>query len=102
MVLARGLGFVGRRAMYAGDRQRPMTAEDLAEWEVLYGMDPWGPERADWAMGILCSLTDACHRMKGQVKGPAEYMLFLRDTVEEPAEQSVEDMKATWQAWAGD
>ena len=101
LILARSLGFVGREAMYAGDRERPMMASDLAEWEVLYGVDPWGPERVDMAMGVLCSLTDACHRSKGEVQGPLQYMRYLKLLMgdSEPEQQSIEDMKAQFEAW---
>jgi len=81
------LGYPSRRAMY-----RDMTAEDLTEWEALYTIDPWGEERADLRMGIMASLTDACHRAKGNPLKPADYMPFVE--VEAKPQQSQEDMKA--------
>ncbi len=85
--MARSCGLASRRELY--DR---LTAAELLEWEALYAMDPWGPLRADVAMGTLCSLTDACHRSRGQPASPEEYMPYLRDG--QRATQTVDDMKA--------
>ena len=72
MTLARSLGFPTRRALYAA-----LTAEELVEWERFYECDPWGPERNETLLGVLCSLTDACHRAKGQPEKPLHYMPFV-------------------------
>jgi hypothetical protein len=91
--LARSLGFPSRRALYSA-----MTAAELIEWEVMYGLDPWGEERADLRNGLLCSLTDACHRSKGTARSPIEYMPYVQNLREEkvPEPQVIENMKALW------
>jgi hypothetical protein len=91
--LARSLGYPTRRALYA-----ELTAADLIEWESLYSIDPWGPERSDMANGILCSLTDACHRTEGSAQRPLDYMPYVKQLREEPLseEQSEEQMMAIW------
>ena len=55
---------------------RVMTAADLVEWEASFLIDPWDEGRADLRNGILCSLTDACHRAKGQPQPPIHYMPY--------------------------
>ncbi len=86
--MARSLGFVSRKKMYAA-----MTAGELAEWETDFAISPWGEERADLRNGILCSLTDACHRTKGRAEPPAAYMPFMK---EKRIPQTQESMKAIW------
>lgn len=75
-----------------------MDAEDLAEWEVLYELDPWGPERADLANGLLCSLTDACHRAHGHAMAPIDYMPHVKNLQKamRATGQSNEEMQAIW------
>lgn len=70
-----------------------LTAEELLEWETLYAIDPWGEYRADLRNGLLCSLTDACHRAKGKPAPPLEYMPIVERLTEKP-QQSQEQMKA--------
>jgi hypothetical protein len=61
-----------------------MTAADLIEWEQFYECDPWGPERIESLFGMLCSLTDACHRAKGQAEKPIHYMPFVKALTKAP------------------
>ena len=77
---------------------RELTAAELAELEILYAIDPWGPERADLANGILCSLTDACHRAKGNPQAPIKYMPYVDGLIPDakPTQQTVEEMQAIW------
>lgn len=78
-----------------------MTAAELIEREDEYIVDPWGPERADLSIGLLCSLTDACHRAKGDPLGPLDYMPYVRATQErDEPKQSAEEMKAIFDAVA--
>lgn len=89
LLLARTLGLVSRRELY-----EELTAEELQEWEALYQIDPWGPERADLSIGILCSLLDACNRTKGQPDRPIDYMPYVRALQNnEPTQQSDEAMR---------
>ena len=71
--MARTLGYPSRRAMY-----RAMSTTDLLEWEVDFAIGPWDEERADLRNGILCSLIDACNRVKGQPQPPIHYMPFTK------------------------
>ena len=90
LLLARTLGFVSRRELY-----EELTAEELQEWEAYYGLDPWGPERADLSIGILCSLLDACNRTRGQPDRPIDYMPYVRALHDNaPTGQSEESMRA--------
>ena len=69
-----------------------MTAKELRDWEAYYQTEPFGEQRADLRNGILCSLTDACHRTKGQPQPPSAYMPFVKSG--KPQRQSIEDQKA--------
>lgn len=55
-----------------------LTAGELVELEQLYEIDPWGPERVETLFGVLCSLTDACNRVKGTPERPIHYMPFVK------------------------
>lgn len=90
-MLARTLGFRSRAAMYDA-----LTAEELTDWEAGYAIDPWGEERADLRNGILCSLTDACHRDKGSPSPPVEYMPYVKDLRQPDPEQTEEQMQEIW------
>lgn len=89
LLLARELGYTGRKALYAA-----LTAEELLEWESLYALDPWGDYRADLRNGLLCSLTDACHRAKGKPGTPISYMPIVEALTKVKPRQSPEQMKA--------
>ena len=88
MLLARTLGFVSRRKLY-----EELTPEELQEWEADYQINPWGPERADLSIGILCSLLDSCHRTKGQPDRPIDYMPYVRALQDAKPEQNEESMR---------
>lgn len=66
------------------------------EWEAFYGIDPWGEERADLRSGMLCSLTDACHRTKGRPDPPLSYMPYVKALQAPKPQQSEEAMQAVW------
>jgi len=68
-----------------------MTAKELRDWEAYYQVEPFGDQRADLRNGILCSLTDACHRTKGQPRPPSAYMPFVKASEKR---QSIKDQKA--------
>gem|GEM_PF-5770933 len=51
-----------------------MDSAELSRWQVFYARELFSEDRADLRNGILCSLTDACHRSKGNARPPAEYM----------------------------
>ena len=70
---------------------RETPIELFEEWRILYGMEPWGEERADIAVGTAIANNMACHGV--EPKEPAEYMEYLRK--EQPQEQSEASMKAT-------
>ena len=70
-----------------------MSAEQFCEWRAFYTIDPWGPERADLRSGVECSVMDACHRTKGRVKRPKDYMLNF-DGPEERQQQKEQEMRA--------
>ncbi len=71
---------------------RGMSAPLLQWWLAYYRMDPWGQERADLRMGIICSQLDACHRAKGAVKPPIKFMPYAQQDV---TQQPHDEMKAT-------
>lgn len=59
---------------------------------TLYGMEPWGDERRDLAMGRAIMYTLAAHGI--EAKGPLEYMpLLKRGPVKR---QSEDDIRKIW------
>lgn len=70
-----------------------MSAVQFCEWQACYAIDPWGPERADLRSGIECSVMDACHRTKGRVKPPKDYMVNF-DSPQERQQQKEQEMRA--------
>ena len=73
-----------------------LTAEELLDWEIGYAIDPWGEERADLRIGLLCSLTDACHRTKGHADPPLSYMPYVKALQEPKPQQNDEDLREVW------
>lgn len=48
-----------------------MTAREFASWEAFYRVEPWGEEREDLRMGIVCSVLSAS---RGQRSKPGDYI----------------------------
>jgi hypothetical protein len=66
---------------------RELTAKQLAEWMAFYGIDPFGDQRADLRIGILCATMN--NRWRGKNEQPAEpvsFMPFVRQTEQSPEE----------------
>ena len=76
-----------------------MSATEFREWEAMYRLDPWGPERADLRSGIECSVMDACHRTKGHVKPPKDYMVDFDPSPQQQAKKDA-DMKAKFKGFS--
>ncbi len=53
---------------------RELTARQYAEWQVIYGIEPWGEWRADLRMGILATAVVAPHLKPGAKTKPADFM----------------------------
>jgi hypothetical protein len=67
------------------------------EWRTLYGLEPWGDERADLAAGTQIMYAAAFHG--GQVKEPAEYMHHLRKQAAKAKRPATENkIKSIWRA----
>ena len=77
-----------------------MTAEQLAEWEAYFELEPWGEDRADLRGGILAAVTANAFRSgKGRPFKPADFMPRF-DGERVPAQQSQAQIAASFQAWA--
>lgn len=72
---------------------RQMSAPDLAEWEALYVVDPWGEQRADLRSAQVAVAALAPHCGRGQSPRLINFMPYTKDTG--PVQQRHEDMKAT-------
>ncbi len=73
---------------------RRLTARELAEFEELYRIDPWGPERGDLAAGIVASTIANVNRdpKRGEPFRPSDFMAFVDR--EEVARRDQERMNA--------
>jgi hypothetical protein len=55
-----------------------LTARELVEFEELYRLDPWGPERGDLAAGIVASTIANVNRgPKSEPFRPADFMAYV-------------------------
>ncbi len=64
---------------------RRLTARELAEFEELYRLDPWGPERGDLAAGIVASTIANVNRdpKRGEPFRPSDFMAYVdREEIE--------------------
>lgn len=75
---------------------RDMSAADLAEWEALYVVDPWGEQRADLRAGTIAAAAVAPYSKKGNPPKPADFMHYLPKR--KPTRQDDKLMKAQVQA----
>lgn len=58
MKLALGLG------MTLAELERRMSAAEMALWRELWIAEPWGEDRADARMGMICSTLCGCHGVR--------------------------------------
>lgn len=62
-----------------------ISSDEFGQWQALYEMEPWGPERADLGFAIVAStVANYAGRMRPDSSGPAapaEYMPFHHDNV---------------------
>jgi hypothetical protein len=52
-----------------------LSAQQWAEWQEFYGLEPWGFEAEDLRHGMMCAVTLAPHMGKGNKAEPRDYML---------------------------
>lgn len=62
-----------------------MTSRELLEWQVYYGIEPFGEERADLRAGIIASTIANC---QGRKKGkpafkPVDFMPYAKQATPE-------------------
>lgn len=59
-----------------------MSSKELADWQAYYTLEPWGDERADLRMGVLCALIANMFRKKGSRPHKAEEFVlkFWKET----------------------
>jgi hypothetical protein len=76
------------------EAQARCDAKEFAEWRVFYGLEPWGPERADIGRAIIAQLIFASH---GGTKAKVEDFMAYPP---EKQPQSVAQQKLVAQAIA--
>ena len=67
-----------------------IDSHELTEWRVFYGLNPWGPERADLRAGTVASVIANCHSTDRTFK-PSDFMPDFSEP--EPEPQSDEDIR---------
>ena len=50
-----------------------IDSRELSEWQAYYGINPWGPERADLRAGVIASTTANCMSERGGFK-PSDFV----------------------------
>jgi hypothetical protein len=64
-----------------------IDSRELSEWLAYYGLNPWGPERADLRAGTIASTVANCMSDKGNYK-PSDFMPRYGPKPEEPPKSS--------------
>ena len=59
-----------------------MSAKELMEWQIYYSLEPFGEEKADWRMGMICATILNSNRISKQDKvwKPEDFMPKFYDT----------------------
>lgn len=74
--------------MTVGELLRRINARELAEWQIFYGLEPFGVERADLQHGMVAATIANYHRGKGtQPFAPGDFVLSF----EQPQKQTPQD-----------
>lgn len=50
-----------------------MDSRELSEWSAYYGLNPWGPERADLRAGTVAAIVANCHTTDTTYR-PSDFM----------------------------
>ena len=61
-----------------------MSAYEFNQWQIYYRLFPFGDEREDWRMGMICSSTLAPHTKKPPKA--QDFMLKPRETEKQKAD----------------
>ena len=75
--MARTLGCTVRELLTRID------SRELTEWLAYYGLNPWGPERADLNAGIVASTVANVMTTGGRFK-PSDFMPEIKPAGQEP------------------
>lgn len=67
--------FIARTVLHCtlNELQHRMTRYELNQWTLLYGLEPWGEVRADWAAGQIAAVTATAHSSKRTFK-PSDFV----------------------------
>ena len=76
--------------MTVGELSDRMTAREMAEWEILERIEPFGESRADYRMALAASQIVNIHLKPKDRKTAADFLLkFEIDDQETPASRQV-------------
>jgi len=79
-----------------------IDSRELTEWQIYFGMEPWGTEVDDWRAGMVASTIANVNRDPKKQKKPFEPKDFMPERVKEPApEQSPEEQQRVLGMWGG-
>jgi hypothetical protein len=79
--------------MTVGQLLASISSRELTEWQVYYGLEPFGEERADLRAGIVASVVANSNRDPKRQAKPFEPRQFMPRFEEEPEEP---DPDALW------
>lgn len=75
--------------------RRRMTAREFRQWQALYAIDPWGPERIDLMLARVAAVIANCHT-KG---GFSEHDFLPKFRATEDAERTDDDIRYAVMKW---
>lgn len=80
-----------------------MSSRQMAEWQALWQLEPFGEYREDWRWACLMALIANTMRGEGEPVNPLDFMSLLDPTgeTEDPpsaAERATENFESVWEA----
>lgn len=72
-----------------------ISAYELAQWDVLERIDPWGPKRADHQAAVIAWVMACCFSSKGKPSFRKFLKLFDFETAEEQTDEEIAELFET-------
>lgn len=72
-----------------------ISAYELAQWNVLQKIDPWGPKRADYQAAVIAWVIACCFSGKSKPSFRKFLKLFDFETAEEQTDEEIAELFET-------
>lgn len=78
-----------------------IDSQELSEWQIFFGLEPWGTEVEDWRAGMVAAIIANVNRDEKKQKKPFEPKDFMPKREQEPEkEQTPEEQKRILEMWS--